>query len=85
MSEWIAQGRLLNDGKPAPLKRRRARVSLRELPAGERDHNFREVEQTMSKEEAWAEAARCMRCYRVLSVVTRNPIPGAAAGKEAQS
>ena len=82
MSEWIAQGKLLDDGKPVPLKKRRERVSLHELPAVERDHNFREVEQTMSMEEAWAEAARCMRCYRVLSVVTAQSIPGAAVAKE---
>lgn len=83
MSEWISQGRLLQDGRPAPLRRHRERAPLHELPAAERAHNFREVELTMSKEEAWAEAARCMRCYRVLSVVTQNPIPGAVASKEA--
>ncbi|WP_297668846.1 FAD-dependent oxidoreductase [uncultured Desulfovibrio sp.] len=84
MSEWIAQGKLFQDGKPVPLKRRRPRVTLHELPAGERARNFREVEQTMSKEEAWAEAARCMRCYRVLSVVTEKPIPGADAAAAVQ-
>lgn len=83
MSEWISQGQLFNDGKPAPLKMHKARVPLHELPAEQRNHNFCEVEQTMSKEEAWAEASRCMRCYRVLSVVTQNPIPGSCASKEA--
>ena len=33
----------------------------------------------MTQEEAWAEASRCMRCYRVLSVLTEAPIPGGAA------
>ena len=28
---------------------------------------------------AWKEAARCMRCYRILTVVTKAPIPGSAA------
>ena len=79
MSEWIAQGRLLEDDLPVPGKEKQTRVLLRELSPEERDHNFREVEQTMTQEEAWAEASRCMRCYRVLSVLTASPIPGAEA------
>ena len=49
---------------------------MREIPPEARAGNFDEVEQTMTREEAWSEAARCMRCYRVLSVVTEGPIPG---------
>ena len=79
MSELIAAGKLLDDGKPVPGKERRARAPLRELEPAQRQSNFCEVEQTMSQEEAWAEAARCMRCYRVLSVVTGAPIPGQVA------
>ncbi len=78
MSEWIAGGRLMESPAPVPAKEKRPRVALREIPPAERDHNFREVEQTMTREEAWAEAARCMRCYRVLSVMTAAPIPGKA-------
>ena len=62
-----------------PGREKQARVELRELNPAEREHNFREVEQTMTQEEAWAEASRCMRCYRVLSVLTEAPIPGGAA------
>ena len=76
LSEWIARGRLLEDTAPAPAKPRQERVGVRELTPGERDHNFDEVEQTMTREEAWSEASRCMRCYRVLSVITEGPIPG---------
>lgn len=54
-------------------------MKLRELTPAERERNFREVEQTMTQEEAWAEASRCMRCYRVLSVLTESPIPGGEA------
>ena len=76
LSEWIARGRLLDDAAPAPAKPRQPRVGVRELAPGARARNFDEVEQTMTREEAWSEASRCMRCYRVLSVITRNPIPG---------
>lgn len=76
MSEWVAAGRLLEGPGPVPAKPKQARVAVRELEAPCRAHNFDEVEQTMSREEAWAEASRCMRCYRVLSVVTEQPIPG---------
>ena len=33
----------------------------------------------MSQEEAWKEAGRCMRCYRIMSIITRSPIPGIKA------
>ena len=29
--------------------------------------------------EAWREAERCMRCYRIISVITRDRIPGVTA------
>ena len=79
LTEWIAQGRLLEDGMPVPGREKQPRVKLRELTPAERERNFREVEQTMTQEEAWAEASRCMRCYRVLSVLTESPIPGGEA------
>lgn len=75
MSEWIAAGSLLDDKEVVPLRENMPRVALRELEPAARQSNFEEVEQTMSQEEAWAEASRCMRCYRVLSVVTEAPIP----------
>jgi formate dehydrogenase beta subunit len=40
---------------------------------------FEEDEQTISDAEAYAEAQRCMRCYRIYSVVTSHPIPEGAA------
>lgn len=76
LSEWIAGGKLLDDAAPVPAKPRQERVSVREIAPECRAGNFDEVEQTMTREEAWAEASRCMRCYRVLSVITRDPIPG---------
>lgn len=76
LSEWIAGSRLLDDAAPVPAKPRQERVGVREIAPESRAGNFDEVEQTMTREEAWAEASRCMRCYRVLSVITRDPIPG---------
>lgn len=76
LSEWIAGGGLLDDAAPVPAKPRQERVGVREIAPESRAGNFDEVEQTMTREEAWAEASRCMRCYRVLSVITRDPIPG---------
>ena len=31
---------------------------------------------TMTQEDALREADRCLRCYRIYSVVTQLPIPG---------
>lgn len=76
LSEWISRGRLLDDAGHIAAKPQQGRVSVREIAPEKRAGNFDEVEQTMTREEAWNEASRCMRCYRVLSVLTRDPIPG---------
>lgn len=76
LSEWIAANKLLDEEAVPPLKPRVDRAPVSELAANARSRNFEEVEQTMSREEAWREASRCMRCYRVFSLVTDEPIPG---------
>ncbi|MBQ7586248.1 MAG: FAD-dependent oxidoreductase, partial [Desulfovibrionaceae bacterium] len=76
MTDIIAQAKLMAKEESVPQKLPKERVSLHELAPEERCHNFEEVEQTMTQEEAWAEAARCMRCYRIYSVVTAKHIPG---------
>lgn len=76
LSEWIAANHLLDEERMTPCKPRGTRAPVTELEPGERATNFEEVEKTMSQDEAWAEAARCMRCYRLLSVLTEEPIPG---------
>jgi len=45
-----------------------------EQPPEERIHNFAEVEGVISKETAYAEANRCLRCYRLYSVVTEKSL-----------
>lgn len=76
LSEWIAANKLLNEDEQIPLKPKKERVRVRELEPYSRSKSFDEVEQTMTREEAWEEANRCMRCYRVFSLVTEEPIPG---------
>ena len=49
-------------------------VALPELDANERIKNFGEVDRVISKEEAYAEASRCLRCYRLYSIVTAKPL-----------
>ena len=55
------------------------RVHHPELDPEVRRHMFEEVERTISPEEAYREAKRCMRCYRIYSVITEQPIPEGAA------
>ena len=40
----------------------RERVTIRTIPVAERENNFREVDETISEEEALAEAERCLAC-----------------------
>ena len=76
VSEWIAANNLLGEKWTKQLKPVAKRARVTEIPPESRTGNFDEVEQTMSREEAWDEASRCMRCYRVISVLTEEPIPG---------
>lgn len=55
------------------------RVHHPELDPEVRKYMFEEVEHTISQEEAYHEARRCMRCYRIYQVVTEHPIPEGAA------
>ena len=49
-------------------------IALPELDASERITHFGEVDRVLSKEEAYAEASRCLRCYRLYSIVTAKPL-----------
>ncbi|MFP4098569.1 MAG: FAD-dependent oxidoreductase [Alphaproteobacteria bacterium] len=55
------------------------RVHHPELDPNVRKRMFGEVEKTITKEEAYEEAKRCLRCFRVYSVITEMPIPDADA------
>jgi formate dehydrogenase beta subunit len=51
------------------------RVHNPELSPEIRKQMFEEVEQTISSADAYREAGRCLRCYRIYSVITELPIP----------
>jgi formate dehydrogenase beta subunit len=55
------------------------RVHHPELDPEVRKYMFGEVEGAISQEDAYREARRCMRCYRIYSVITSKPIPEGAA------
>lgn len=79
MRKLISDNKLLaNDVVETPV-RAAYRVHNPELDPELRKRMFGEVEQTISAADAYAEAQRCMRCYRVYSVITRHPIPEGAA------
>ncbi len=48
------------------------KVQIQELDPRERRRIFEEVEKPITLEEAYREANRCMRCYRVYSVITEK-------------
>lgn len=73
--------RLINDFEPlsrqwvdTPVKHL-YRIHAQELDPAYRSQIFDEVERPITAEEAYHEAGRCLRCYRVYSVVTEAAIP----------
>ena len=76
MGEIIHDCHLLEDGTPDRLEVKKPRAKLQQIPVEERECNFREVDLTLSPEQARREADRCMRCYRLYAVATPRPIPG---------
>ncbi|MBC18560.1 MAG: oxidoreductase [Desulfovibrio sp.] len=55
------------------------RVPIQEMDPETRKDLFHEVEQTITPEEAYHEAGRCLRCYRLYALVTEYPIPEGCA------
>ena len=51
------------------------RAVMPELDPVERVQSFAEVDQVISKQTAYDEASRCLRCYRLYSVVTEKHLP----------
>ncbi len=74
MSELLSHIRkITKDDIKFPLKNQ-YRVKVKELDPEVRKKLFEEVEKPISVEEAYKEAERCMRCYRIYSVVTENEV-----------
>jgi formate dehydrogenase beta subunit len=79
MREILNQHKMLaSDSIEYPV-RHQYRVHHPELRPEIRKQMFAEVEQTISAAEAFREAGRCLRCYRIYSVITAMPIPEGAA------
>jgi formate dehydrogenase (NADP+) beta subunit len=75
MRQILSDNRLLvEDCVEVPVKSE-YRVHHPELDPEIRRQMFEEVEQPISAEEAYKEAKRCMRCFRLYSVITDRPIP----------
>ncbi|MDK2955009.1 MAG: formate dehydrogenase beta subunit [Desulfovibrionales bacterium] len=53
------------------------RVEIQTLDPQVRKQRFDEVEEPITTRQAYREAERCLRCYRIYSVVTETPIPQA--------
>lgn len=71
---WLHDGRLCDSGLEEPVP---------PLPRQEQDWlppeargNFDEVELGFQPDAAVEEARRCLRCYRIFTVATRDPLPG---------
>ncbi|MDR0379201.1 MAG: FAD-dependent oxidoreductase, partial [Candidatus Accumulibacter sp.] len=79
MQEMLRKNGLLKgEGLEKPVLLR-PRVVSPELDAVERSRNFDEVERNIPKEAAYGESERCMRCYRLYSLVTEREITGVAS------
>ena len=79
MRQLIKDNDFIGDDVIATPVRNMYRVHNPALDPELRKHMFEEVEQTISDKQAYAEAQRCMRCYRIYSVVTAHSIPEGAA------
>ncbi|MDR3516481.1 MAG: FAD-dependent oxidoreductase [Azospirillaceae bacterium] len=77
MRQIVAEHKMLASCVNVPVKRI-YRVHHPELDPEVRKSMFEEVEHNITKEEAYHEANRCMRCYRIYSVITDQPIPEGA-------
>ena len=79
MRQILRQHRMLAADSIEYPVRNEYRVHHPELDPEVRREMFDEVDQTISVADAYREARRCLRCYRIYSVVTEHPIPEGAA------
>lgn len=75
MQHLLANNRLLSDGCLERLPLHKDPATVPELDADERIKTFAEVDHVLSKTTAYEEANRCLRCYRLYSVVTEKSLP----------
>ena len=72
MTQLLASIQSLDSKDIAVPIRHQYRVKVKELDPEVRKQMFEEVEKSISLDEAYREAHRCMRCYRVHSVITEQ-------------
>jgi len=72
MSQLLASIRKMDYQELRVPVKHQYRVKIKELDPAVRKRMFEEVEKAISVEEAYHEAKRCMRCYRVYSVITER-------------
>ena len=74
MQHLLAKNNLLMDECLNTLPLHKAPATTPESDASERITHFKEVDQVISKAIAYEEASRCLRCYRLYSVVTEKSL-----------
>ena len=82
MSRLIQEANLLGTCAPERAVVLQPRQVMSHLAPEARVQNWDEVEHGFTDQEAWAEAKRCMRCYRLFGVSTLKPIPGKTASED---
>lgn len=82
MSRLIKEANLLGTCAPERAVVLQPRQVMSHLAPQARVQNWDEVEHGFTDQEAWAEAKRCMRCYRLFGVSTLKPIPGKTASED---
>lgn len=79
MQKLLARNRLLDGECLNNPVRQRPRAPVPELDAAERITSFAEVDGVLTKDDAYEEARRCLRCYRIYSIVTAKALNGGHA------
>ena len=74
MQKFLAKNKLLANEPLSHTLLDKPRAIVPELDAKERVYAFDEVDGVITKEAAYVEAGRCLRCLRLYSVVTEKPL-----------
>ena len=75
MQNLLARNKMFANECIQTMPMHKERATMPELDPAERVESFAEVDQVISKQTAYDEASRCLRCYRLYSVVTEMDLP----------